>query len=330
MHFLVNWINHIWNLLQVIGWWSILGLAIGSFLGVLLKNMLWKRHGSKTLFFWAFGGAILPMCNFGVIPIAMMFLKTGLGIECVLTFLSAATLLNPAGVLLSYAYMGPKLTVIYTAAAFGTALFTGLTAHRILSKGTRENDGKKYNPVDCTPQNSIAFMAEIALRLFIGILLEALLLTFGSEIIKPEMMMYPEGLSFTEISMLGLFRHVCIPDDITMAGSLTASGMMPGGVCLFLLLGIGSNLPELTVLYGITGKRTALLYFTSLMFAAVLTFIMVQLFVAPGFVPQFSLEHAETWTLWANRLSIRTWMPARIPCSILLLILCGYGVRKKN
>ncbi|MBQ6856894.1 MAG: hypothetical protein IJO13_07295 [Lachnospiraceae bacterium] len=115
-----------------------------------------------------------------------------------------------------------------------------------------------------------------------------------------------------------------------MIASLVAAGLMPGGVLLFIMFGIATNVPELAVLYGTLGKKAAFLYGGTMLLCGVVMYLAIQVLIAPGFVPQFSLENAEIWTSLANRFSVRTWLPARVPCTALLLILCGYGIRDQK
>lgn len=51
---------------------------------------------------------------------------------------------------------------------------------------------------------------------------------------------------FCEAAAAVALRHVCIPDDISLAASLTASGLRPGWTVLLLLMGVSTNLPELS------------------------------------------------------------------------------------
>lgn len=327
MDLFYNWIYQVWDILLTIGWWSILGLVIGSFLRVLLPRTLLEQRGYKALFFSIIGGAMMPMCNFSVIPLVITLLKAGWGIECALGFLSAATLLSPAAVLYSYAYMGPLLTGFYVVSAISSAWLTGAFAHKFLNFENKTI----YKTVDCSVEeslkSSVFFTSKIAVWLVFGAGIEAFLVSMSPLIVGQEMLMDPGAMSAVEVALLGTLRHVCIPDDISMIASLVAAGLMPGGVLLFIMFGIATNVPELVVLYGTAGKKSAFLYGGIMLLGGVIMCVLVQVLIAPGFIPQFSLENAEIWTSLANRFSVRTWMPARIPCTVLLLILCGYGIR---
>jgi hypothetical protein len=140
----------------------------------------------------------------------------------------------------------------------------------------------------------------------------------------------PTGASVMEAVAMAILRHVCIPDDLSLVASLVASGLAPGSALLFLLLGVVTNLPDLLTLGGMAGKKAAALFAGLTALCSTAMWGILRLLVEPGFLPRFNLAGTEIYTLWANRLSIGTWMPARLSCALLLLAMGLYGFRKRN
>ena len=311
------WIERFWGrfwpLLETLGWWVLLGMLLGWLLQFLPKG---NRQTEKR--FWnipaaAALGALLPMCNFGAIPVAVSLLAGGAGTGTGLAFLAGATLLNPAGLLLGWAYLGPGLTIAYALSAASVSLLAGMT-------------GERWGEVFPRRKPDTRLVADGILWLMLGIFAEAVLLAVAPSSLWQRLVLNPAEASFWETAAAGLLRHVCIPDDISLAASLTASGLHPGWAVLLLLMGVATNLPELFVLYGVAGKKTAAVYLLTTGFASVLAALLTQWVLGPGFVPKFNLANAAFFERLAGLLSIRTWMPAKTPCACALLALSGWAL----
>ena len=299
-----------WSLLETLGWWILLGMLLGWLLQFLpkgnrqRKNRLWNISAAAAL------GAALPMCNFAAVPLAVSLLRWGSGVS--LAFLAGASLLNPAVLLLGWVYLGPKLTVAYALSAVGISLLAGAAGERWGQSSPRGKADAKL-------------AADGILWLMLGIAAQSVLLGAFPSLWKG-VVGNPAAVSFWEAAAAGTLRHVCIPDDIALAASLTASGLRPGWTVLLLLMGVSTNLPELFALYGTAGKRNAGIYLLTMICGSLLAAVLTQWMLAPGFVPQFNLANAALFEKLASLLSIRTWMPAKTPCACALLLLFGWAL----
>ena len=314
MSLIVDWAAQAWELLLTLGWWIIMGLTLSTAVQILPLKGCSGRSKNSAILVALVCGALLPVCNFAAISVVVVLLRCGVGTGVCLAFLCAATLLNPAGILSGWAYMGPSLTVAYVLCAVTVAAAVGLTGRQIRI------------PAECTLQamdmrcriryiwSNIA--PELAFWVVLGVGSEALLMALMPKDLWKQLLMNPKGTSFIQAASAGLFRHVCIPDDVALAASLTATGFRPGCAVLFRLVGVCTNLPELFVLSGMAGTKTAAVYLGVTAAVSVAAAFATELVVGAGFVPHFNLTDAETYTRIANLLSIRTWMSARIPCAI--------------
>lgn len=327
MSLITDWLIHIWDLLQVRGWWFAVGLVfcvIAGFLPLKVK----KTQKNSIPVGAVLLGALLPVCNFAVIPLAVALRMRGLRIGTVFAFLSAAVLLNPSGVLSAWAYMGPKLTIAWGFGALLVSLAVGMAETRLLPPADHEQQVQLEKKIFL--HTFLQSVPELALWLVLGVLVQALLQVMMPKDLWQTLLLNPAGASFGDAAAAALARHVCIPDDAALAASLTATGFPPGWAVLLLTFGICTNLPELFVLYGMMGKRPMALYTLVTLCVSVAAGILTQLLIGPGFVPQFSLADAEPLIRIANLLSIRTWMPARGACAAALLLCACCGLRRRK
>ena len=327
MDFFIDWLHYIWDLLQVTGWWILFGLALSAVMQAVLPQAVWKLRGIAAVSAAVIGGALLPMCNFGIVPLAFGIWQASGNMAAALAFFSAAVLLNPAALLLAIGYMGPVLTVAYGVAALAAAVLTGLLAMRFCPPG--EGTGRRRLG-DALRQSFLQDGPRLALWICIGILVQGGLMALFPASVYRAVLLDPTGASVIEAVVMGVLRHVCIPDDLSLMASLVASGLAPGSALLFLLAGVVTNLPDLLALGGMAGKKAAALFAGSAVLCSTAVWGVLRLWVEPGFLPRFNLAGTEIYTLWANRLSIGTWMPARLPCALLLLAMGLYGFQRSN
>jgi hypothetical protein len=97
--------------------------------------------------------------------------------------------------------------------------------------------------------------------------------------------------------MLGASIYVCAVAHIPLVATLLATGAAPGISIVFLVTGTATNLPELIALYNTIGRRTVVLYASSLIVGAMIAGVAVNAWLLPGFEPVFdpvrSLELVE-------------------------------------
>lgn len=324
---ITDWLIHIWDLLQVRGWW----FAVGLVLCAIVRFLPLKAEESqpRCVPFWpVVWGVLLPVCNFSVILPAAALWSRGVRTGAVFTFLSAAVLLNPSGILSGWAYMGPELTAAWVISAAAVSVAAGMVGMHLMPMVKNAEPERKSGSI-LYRIFSIS-VPELALWLVLGILAQALLQTLAPKDFWQTLILNPAGVSFGESIAAGLFRHVCIPDDVPFAASLVATGLRPGYAVLFLLTGVCTNLPELFVLYGIAGKKATAVYLCVTVAIGAAAAFLTQMLIGTDFTPLFNLANAETYTRIANALSIRTWMPARMPCAIGLVLLAGWGMWKQR
>lgn len=326
MRLITDWMAYSWELLQIRGWWFAVGLIL-CIIVTFLPLKAEKTQNRSFLFWCLVWGILLPVCNFAAVPLAAALLNRGVRIGAVFAFLSAAVLLNPSGILSAWAYMGTELATAWIISAVIVSLAVG-TAGIWFLRPVQNTDRLAREKRGFSHIFSIS-VSELAFWLVLGTLAQALIQALAPQDLWQTLLLNPAGTSFADAAAGALVRHVCIPDDVALAASLAATGFPPGWAVLLLIVGISTNLPELFVLYGMAGKKPAVLYGLVSICSGIAAGLVTQLLIGPGFVPQFNLAGSEPLIRLSNSLSISTWMPAKIPGAAALLLLAGIAASKK-
>ncbi len=126
IHFLIILKDYVVELLPV--------LALGFFLSGLIHEFIptaWvERHlggkGMKPLLYATIFGAILPLCCFGTLPVAISFFKKGARLGPVLSFLVATPATSVTALLVTYRLLGLNFTLFLFLSVILIALALGL------------------------------------------------------------------------------------------------------------------------------------------------------------------------------------------------------------
>ncbi len=126
IHFLIILKDYVVELLPV--------LALGFFLSGLIHEFIptaWvERHlggkGMKPLLYATIFGAILPLCCFGALPVAISFFKKGARLGPVLSFLVATPATSATALLVTYRLLGLNFTLFLCLSVILIGLTLGL------------------------------------------------------------------------------------------------------------------------------------------------------------------------------------------------------------
>lgn len=126
IHFLIILKDYVVELLPV--------LALGFFLGGLIHEFIptaWvERHlggkGMRPIIYATISGAILPLCCFGTLPVAISFFKKGARLGPVLAFLVATPATSVTALLVTYRLLGIKFALFLSLSVILIGLTLGL------------------------------------------------------------------------------------------------------------------------------------------------------------------------------------------------------------
>ena len=230
-----------------------------------------------------------------MLPAAASLRKQGANKGATTAFLISTPESGIDSIAVTYALLDPVMTIVRPVAAFFTAVFAGIAENTFFWKKENQRividrscpvDGC-CDGIDCPDEvhryhhsykekvvAGLRFSyqdvwGDIAVWFFIGVFIAALI-----TVLVPDEMMTTflgGGLSSMLVMLVvGIPLYICATASTPVAAALILKGVSPGAALVFLLVGPATNITSLSVLIGILGKKSSLLYLASLSFCAVL------------------------------------------------------------
>ena len=108
-----------------------IGIVIGAAFNVFLttdkiKRMLVRADSVPALIVAALVGALSPLSSYAIIPVFTVFLSMGIPLATVMTFLTAAPMINPYMFYITWQFLGLEMALARTVSAILVGLLTGL------------------------------------------------------------------------------------------------------------------------------------------------------------------------------------------------------------
>lgn len=286
------------------GFWIVVSLLAGGLIHEFLPTARLRSAMHRSGVFGMFGavglGALLPICSCGVIPLTVSFYLSGVRLAVVMAFAVATPVINPAAVILSYALLGPQLTLAY--------VVFGLVAPFLIGYFVEQGGGARMTPVaarlePCCASGACSAAQPIvvpttqrfgrALRWGFGELGPTLGLYIGIGVILAAVLAVAlpadwigrylgASAPFTSLLLVALFgasMYVCAVAHIPLVAALLAAGAGPGAAIVFLVTGAATNLPEFIALQRVLGTRAVLLYVGGLVGLSLLAGTLVNLWL---------------------------------------------------
>lgn len=272
-------------------------LAVGFFISGLVhelipEDMVLKYLGSggiMPILASTLVGAVLPVCCWGSLPIAVSFCKKGAKLGPVLAFLVATPATSVSAVLVAYSVLGLKfaLYIFFAVIVMGVAI--GLIGNTI-NYAPRERKGevecphcklspehihnhKKKTPAErffsAMKYAYIDLPKEIGLELFMGLILAAIVATFVpiGRIIKA----YLGGwFGYVFAVVFGVLMYLCSTASVPLVDSLMKQGMNAGAAMTLLLIGPVTSYGTIFVLRKEYGSKVLAVFLISLIAISVL------------------------------------------------------------
>lgn len=272
--------------------WLLLGLIAAGLIKAWVPDHLLARWlGGRGL--WpvtkaALIGAPLPLCSCGVLPAALGLHRGGASRSSTVSFLIATPETGADSIAVSYALLGPFMTIVRPVAAILSAIFTGLLS-TLVPESKLEQESAASNCGSCCPgscstetatagsfaqktQQGLRYAAtdildDIALWLGIGIVLAGIVATF----IPPQALAeWGSGLPAMVLMLLvGIPMYICATASTPVAAALLLAGISPGTVLVFLLAGPATNIATLAVVKKELGKGVLVTYLIGIAIASI-------------------------------------------------------------
>ncbi len=333
------------------GFWIIASLfaagLIYEYLGTSRLSRFMRHQGPGSLAGALWVGALLPICSCGVIPLAIGLRLAGVRLAAVMTFAAATPIINPAAVLLSYALLGPQITLAYVVFGLTVPVLAGLVVERFGTQpetavatrlksccssnggctGRTETRGQRF--VRAVRWGFLELGPTLGLYLAVGIVLAALVITLAPSQWIPEHLGASAPLaSLLIVSLLGMVIYVCAVAHIPLVAALLVAGASPGVAIVFLVTGAVTNLPELIALQRILGRVTIAVYVSVLVVASVLAGWLLNLWLLPDFSPHLDPLASMHWSDLAGRVSFIIPQPIALASAVAVGMLCIWGVAR--
>lgn len=253
-----------------------------------------------------------------MLPAAASLRKQGANKGATTAFLISTPESGVDSIAITYALLDPVMTVIRPLAAFVTAMTAGIAENLFFWKqATEEIVADRSCPVDnccdgvdCPEEihrhhhtvgqkiiSGIRFgykevWGDIVGWFFVGVLLAGLI----TALVPDDLMARFLGGGFSSMVVMllvGIPLYICATASTPVAAALIMKGVSPGAALVFLLVGPATNITSLSVLTGVLGRKSTLLYLTILSACAVLFGLGVDAFYrSTGISPQAILGEA--------------------------------------
>jgi uncharacterized membrane protein YraQ (UPF0718 family) len=266
-------------------------LAIGFFISGLVHELIPEDKvlkylgsgGIAPIFYSTLIGALLPVCCWGSLPIAVSFYKKGAKLGPVLAFLVATPATSISALLVAYSVLGIKFTAYIFFAVLVMGVTVGLIGNRI-KYVPKDTDQKiecpncKVNPEHVHTHTQKTFLEkfisalkyayidlpkEIGLELLIGLFMAAVVATFlpVGRLIR----MYLSGwFGYAFAVIFGVLTYLCSTASVPLVDSLIKQGMNAGAGMTLLVLGPITSYGTILVLRKEYGLKVLVIFLSSL------------------------------------------------------------------
>ncbi len=298
MHLIYTMVGETFHLLLESSVYIIFGLMVSGLIRIFLSPDSVAHHLGKNRFGSVFKAALigipLPLCSCGVLPTAVSLKKQGANNGAATAFLISTPESGLDSIAVTYALLDPIMTVARPVAAFLSAITAGLLENIFWTRNDLEiAEGEKSctvdgccDGIDCPPETHrrhhtflekvkagmhYAFFdvwRDMAVWFVLGLLLAGTIMAFVPE---EAVSRYLGGGLTSMLIMLaaGIPIYICATASTPIAAALILKGVSPGAALVFLLAGPATNITSLTVLLGTLGKRTTVIYLSTIAVSAI-------------------------------------------------------------
>lgn len=311
MSYLATFFDELWRVLLEAGPWLLLGLIVSGLIKAFMPVSLMMRwlggRGVGPIMRAAILGTPLPLCSCSVVPAAVTLRRGGASRGATASFLVATPENGADSIALSYALLGPVMTLLRPVAAIFSALLAGLlTSWTERDETAATPQDAEPPPASCSSQAAASccggdkaqpsdmrlgaklvlggryaigdLLGDIAPWLAVGLVLAAVINTFVS---PGQIAGWGSGLPAMGLMLLiGVPMYICATASTPVAASLLIAGVSPGTVLVFLLAGPATNLGTLGIVRRELGGRAAGMYLTGVVVGAVVAGLVTDWMVA--------------------------------------------------
>lgn len=260
-------------------------LAIGFFLSGLIHEFIpqdWVgrnlgNKGLKGIFYATLTGTLLPICCWGVLPVAVSFYKKGSKLGPVLSFLVATPATSVSALIVTYKLLGLKFAVFIFFSVILMGMLIGLIGNLIPYQPAKSAPEACPHCQEAAPHThkknfssriksvfKFAFIdmpKEIGLETFIGLVLAAGVAAFMP--IGLWIRHNLQGLAgYIFALVFGLIMYICSTATVPLVDAFIKQGLSQGAGMTLLLVGPITSYGTILVLKKEFGMKILLIYLT--------------------------------------------------------------------
>lgn len=313
-------LSNIWTVYLDTAFWLLLGLFAAGLVKAYLPEDAMQRwlggRGIKSVSKAALFGAPLPLCSCGVLPAAIGVRRSGASKEATVSFLISTPETSIDSITVTYALMGPFMAIYRPVAALASAIVTGLMASFIKdeqpvaqpetietsccssetgcgdieakssccdSESSDSSCATSVQPETSKMKLSLRYagaelLDDISLWLAIGIIAAGIITT----IIPPGLLAeWGQGVwAMLLMVVVGVPMYICAVASTPIAAGLLLSGVSPGAVLVFLLVGPATNIAGLVLIRKELGTKVTAVYLAGIILVSIFMGLLLEYLVS--------------------------------------------------
>lgn len=279
--------QEILNLVNEMSPYLLLGFLLAGIMHAFVPGMVYSRYlggkGFRSVFFGALFGVPLPLCSCGVIPTAMSLRKEGASKGATTAFLISTPETGIDSIIATYSLLGLPFAILRPLAAFCNALFGGWLINRFdkddapaenHSCGCCKDEAAEAHSTlwarlcEALKFGYIEMMQDIGKWLLIGLVVAGLI----TVCVPDDFFALFRGntqLSMLLVLCIAIPMYICATGSIPIAVALMLKGLTPGAALVLLMAGPACNMASILVINKVMGRKTLLLYLSSIILMAI-------------------------------------------------------------
>ena len=294
MEFIKEIASTIFSIFNAMSPYLLLGFLFAGILHAFVPQHLFSKYLSKSswvsVLYATLFGIPLPLCSCGVIPTAMALYKEGASKGATVSFLIATPQTGVDSIIATYSLMGLPFAIIRPITALFTSLFAGLVTNAFSAD---ERPSATVKCSDIKPQKELSFIQKVSKALNYGfvemmgdigkMLLSGLIIAGLIAYFVPDNFFTIFGnntlLTMLLVLLVAIPMYVCATGSIPIAIALMMKGMSPGTALVLLMAGPAANVASMLVIGKVLGKKTFVLYLTTLVIGAITSGLIIDHFL---------------------------------------------------
>ncbi len=286
-----------WNVLCLSAPYMLFGFFIAGLLKAFIPDDFVARHlgkeNGRSILKAALFGVPIPLCSCGVLPAAAGIRKQGASKGATTAFLISTPETGVDSIAVTWALLDPLMALLRPLSAFITAMVTGQLVRsldsdvKVVAKkqasmemltmaqddpcgcgGSDSPVGKRASIMDRFRMGMrFSFgdlFTDISGWFFVGVVIAGFITVFISPDLVDAYLGNPIVAMFVML-IVGTPLYVCATASTPIAAALVLKGLNPGAALVFLLAGPATNAAALSVITGILGKKSMVLYLIGIM-----------------------------------------------------------------